>query len=658
MTSRYQDPEYAMLPRAQRERVELLINTIASKRPSDAITKAGGMLERIMRVAACSIGNARRMYYAFAASSDWRDLCDKRSMSPIKIASEGARSTRFHAWVQCMCESRQRSTQQAIDFVHNALRYGRDIVPGFESWNYGQGLLPMGVSATALRKMIKRDELASARQGYKTDRRHELPVLTTRRGLAVGSIYEIDDVWHDHLVVAGSEQVRVLEFGALDIASGCRIHWGHTPFVRKEDGKRQGLTQKMFVLFVAYILRYVGYSEDGVTLKMEHGTASMSKRARELLETSGCGIKICMGGITGAAQSKLGGYQGQMGGNPRSKARIEASHSGLHNMLDALPGQVGLNRHKIQESTYGRIAEQELLEKWKGIMLKNGQDDLAAALENHFLTLNQFSNMLLGYYQYWNMRTEHQLEGWDDHHEIEFELSAGHWMRSTAIQMTDLLAEQIRLNPRMAREVKMSPQSVWQHKRGGWKCISMALYLDLIGDAAICGHVVRVSRRMLCVQDKLISSDKIYFLADIVSPDGRHVQLEEGCQYHCILNPYALESLIITDASGRILGEAPQYKRAAVHDIDAVHEVMGRTMSATMTQRARQQIRHSDETTRVEQLRAHNRNLAVAAGIVHAIGSVPARGRKKKIAAPKNKAVTAAISAALPSSRKRRSIGI
>ncbi len=609
----YQDAEFARLPREQRSRVELMLRLIANHSAGQSVTKAGGLLHQIQHALNMPYGTARRLYYAYKASGDWRDLMDGRSLRPEKIALDGAKSERFRAWVQTTAERFQRSTKQAIEYIHNAFRYGREVIPGFETWHYGQGRIPHGISSTALRSMIKKNELVAVRLGLRASRRHQLPVLTTRQGLAVGSVYQFDDMWHDHLVIANGELPRVIEFGALDVASACRIHWGHVAHTTKEDGKRQGLTKKMFILFLAYVLRYVGFSANGVQLYMEHGTATVDHQLRELLENAGYGIQVVMGGRLGADQAKLGGYAGASGGNPQTKARIEASHSGLHNLLSNLPGQVGKDRHHMQESTHGREAKQKQVESWKLTMSEIGRHDLAMAMQDHFLTLPQFSTMLIQYYNFWNRRRDHALEGWSDNMAVEYEISEGQWMPASKVTMTPLLREQIALNPAMVREVRLSPAEVWEGQRGDWTHISMALYLDMIGDDKICGHKLRVDRRMLAVQDKLISQDKLYYLAEVVTPEGYKIPLEEGKKYHCILNPYATASLIIMDERGRVIGEAPQYQRVSLADQDAVHEQMGRVMKATLTDRQKQQVRWEADTERARRVQDVNKRIAKTA---------------------------------------------
>lgn len=651
-TSHFADPEFCALPDEQRDRVLVLLSLVHGD--ARGITKAGGLLDKIARAAVCTRANAKRMYYAWKQSHDWRDLCDKRSLKTAKPEDMGARSPRFIAFVETVCEEPQRSVQQAINHIHNAFRYGCEVIPGFESWQCGRGVLPHGVSETALRKMIKRANLVNARMGYNGERANELPVLTTRAGLPVGSIYEFDDVWHDHLVIAGSEQVRVLEFGCIDLASACRIHWGHAPHQTKEDGKKQGLTQQMFVLFVAYVLRYIGFDAKGVQLKMEHGTATMPKRMRELLENCGMGIKIAMGGIKGYDQAKLGGHDGIIKGNARFKSRIEVSHSGLHHMLSALPGQVGKDRQHMQESTAGRQRKQQELERWKGKLVANGRADLAERLEGHLMTLHQFSELLISAVQFWNGRTDHQLEGWGANTAFEYDLGGGNWVDN--IEHNPMVEAYLAKNPKSIRTRKLSPTEVWNGKKSEWVRIPLALYYELISEYGNCEHKLTVRKKMLAVQDKLVSSDQLFYLSDIIAPDGRAISLEDGKKYRCILNPYALNSMIVLDERGKILGEAPQHTRARLDNPEEVYQQMGRVRQATLNHRAEQQVRHTEQRAAVEQRHERNRAIAVEGGALVPKLKAPTAAALPK---PRRKAVPAiltAIDGVIPTSRPRRRI--
>ena len=558
-------------------------------------------------------------------------LVDGRALPPAEYADSGPRCERFRAWVVTMYEANQRSSRMAIRAIHSIFRHGGAIVPGFEDWpHYGCGRIPTGCSESSLYALLQahsKRELLIARQGYKAAASMRLPVLTTRRGIAPGSLYMFDDVVHDHLVLVGGQAARILEFGCFDVASACRIHWGNTARITQATGKRQGLTQKMFVMFIAYVLRYIGYNLAGCTLVMEHNTASLPDETVALLKSSGLGISVRMGGIEGGRQRWIGGYNGQMGGNPRGKAGIENSHSPLHNLLGDLPGQVGKDRQHIREATYGVVKAQEQVERWRGQLRAMGRDDLADALANHILTYRQFNELLAIKYALWGSRTNHELEGWEDHTTIEYQTGPNQWTPAEVLTsggtrpLSPVLVEAVRTNPDLVRERRLSPAEVWESGKGD--LVRIPLYVDLIKGDKMFGQTVTVRGCLLTVQDKYVSPGKLHYLAEVYC-DGRKQLLEDGRKVRVVLNPYHTGTLIVLDDTGRILGEAPLYSKVSPLDTEALHEQMGRVDSINVRRDQLMRARYESEGARVAGINEHNRTLAKQGGVY---------GRRAQIAA-------------------------
>ncbi len=646
-----QSTEFAALPRPQRDRVRALLNCLAALPEGGKVTGPGGAISRLAAAGAGSMGNARRLYYLYRDQRRWQVLVDGRSRPAATLVLSGNRSPRFRSWVQTVVEQNQRKTAPAIEQIHTAFLLGNITIPGYEGWEGGS--IPPGCSASSLRGLIKRWELDNVRHGVKMNAATQLSPILTREGLKPGQVYEFDDMWHDHLVVMGSEHPRVLEFGAFDVASACYFHWGHIPSIkREEDAKKQGLTQKMFVLFLAYVLRYIGYHPSGCRLIMEHATTNLPERIKLLLTSSIPGLTIDCGSITGALQATIGGYVGQIGGNPRRKAGIENSHSGIHNLLGDLPGQVGKDRQHTQEMTLGRVREQELAEKWRNKLIALGRDDLAALVQNHFVTFRQFSDLLIIKYRLWNGRTHHQLEGWSANTRIEYELTPGTWTPEEVITqggrrpISATLRAAIGSNPAMVRESRLSPQEVWNRGQGELTRIPLSLYVEMLSDLKHFGREVKVRGALIKVQDKLVSPEPLHYLAELVSPEGRRYQLGEGETVRCCLNPYAPEALVILDPAGRILGEAPLYQRVAHLDDEGLREQMGRVESYNARRLTQQKARWEGETAAARALHTRNRELAAEGGV---LGTREAAG-VRQIAAPKPAKKAAGKAAALPMS--------
>ncbi len=634
--------EFAGLPRDQRDRVRALLNCLAALPEGYKVTGPGGAIARLAAAGAGSMGNARRLYYLYRDQRRWQCLVDDRCRPAATLALSGNRSPRFRAWVQQVVEQNQRKTAPAIQQIHTAFLLGNVSIPGYEQWPGGS--IPAGCSASSLRAIIKRWELDNVRHGLKMNASAQIGPILTREGLKPGQVYEFDDMWHDHLVVMGSQHPRVLEFGAFDVASACRIHWGHIPSVmREEDAKKQGLTQKMFVLFLAYVLRYIGYHKDGCRLIMEHATTRLPAPVAKLLTDSLPRVTIDLGSITGESQVKLGGYAGQMGGNPRRKSGIENSHSGIHNLLGDLPGQVGRDRQHTQEMTVGRTHAQEQAEKWRRLLTEKGRSDLAALVQNHFLTFRQFSELLIIKYRLWNGRTQHVLEGWSGNTRLSYQLAPGIWTpeevltQGGRIPLSPALCAAIEGNPTMVREERLSPQEVWNRGHADLIRIPLSLYVEMLSDLKHFGREATVRGGLLKVQDKLVQEDPLYYLAEIVSPEGRRHLLGEGEQVRCCLNPFATEALVILDAAGRILGEAPLYKRIPHQDEESLREQMGRVESFNARRLTQQQARWTGATQQALSTHQSNRALAEEGGVLRPRQARPAlrmQSPRKAIARP------------------------
>lgn len=623
--------EYAALPEAQRARCRIALNCLEAMPDNLSVTAPGGVLARLARALGTSEKTARRLYYAYKREHRWQVFIDRRSTPPAAAAQNGAQSARFRAWVVQVAEANQRKSGPAIHFIHMAFLNRSCLIPGFET--HPGGFVPAGCSETSLRAIIKKhsSELANVRRGLFANKARQLGVLTTRRGLPCGRVIEVDDMWHDNLVVAGGQAVRVLEFGAVDVASGCRIHWGHIPaLVHKTENKktRDGLTQQHFLLFIAYVLRYIGFHKDGLRLVMEHGTATLPRAAEELLLASVPGLEIVRGGFHDAEQTHLSGYAGTRHGNPDTKPRVEGMGNLIHNMLAFLPGQVGRDRQHIQEATYAIEKEQRAVEKMRTALTECGRSDLADCLRNPLLTMPQFSQLLLWFYVAMNNRRNHALEGWEQHTELEYRvgeewLPAGCVSQATKAELARCMAE----NPRagVVREMRLSPAEVWEREQPGLQRIPLSVYVDLLrmaGDEF--SRPARVYGGMISLKNKLISADQLHFHAYYISAEGGRHLLPEDATVHVVLNPYCLGSIMILDDRGSILGEAPAMQAAPLGNMEAIHETIGRTMSEAARRSAIQRARRQGEISHAAATRQHNRDLAAEAGLLADARPLPA----------------------------------
>lgn len=583
---------------------------------------------------AASVGvseaTAKLVYYKWNNKDnphDWRVLCDGRSLERCRNRHDsGAGCERFKAWVLHKAESYQRSSDAAIREIERIFRTGSETIPGFEDWTPGPQM-PKGCSRPSLRRILKgrKRDLVIARVGKKAAKGMLPSVYTTRRGLPVGRIYQFDDMWHDLLVIMRQETVRVMEFGAVDIASACRIHWGTLPRVIKEDGKQQGLTGKLFRAFVGYVCRYIGVHPEGCIFQMEHGTASLGKRHISMLEDDWGKVRVMMGGIQGQDQKKFGGYEGRRGGNPTSKPQIEGQGSLSHNDLSYLPAQVGKNRDFMPEATWGMQDYQSRLLEWEAALIERGREDLAEQLRHPVLKYSQFTEILAGIYAQINGRTDHNLEGWSDNTLIEYQQTPGNWIPYSQLDFTNDLQRQMFMmqagQQGLLRERKLSPWEVWTGGSTGLLKMPLSIYVDFIGDEGDFGRTVKVRKGVLTVQDKDISPEPLIYKSQVRLGLEPYRELQEGAEYHVVINPYNVNALVVLDDRKRILGEAPLYTRIAKLDTEEIYRETGRTAARIEQMTGEQQARFASDNAGVEGMKQHNLAIAQAAGLV----SKPAR---------------------------------
>lgn len=633
------DPAFAALPGEQRDRCRRALNCLETLPAKLSPTAPGGIGARLAAAIGCSSKTALRLYYAYKKDPRWQVFIDRRTTPAAQLAQGGANCARFKAWVMTMLENGQRTTAQMIEYIQQTLVHSTAVVPGFEK--HPGGFIPAGCSATALRGKIKRWQLDNVRRGLFVNKQHQRSVLKTRAGLPCGAVYEFDDMWHDHIVVMEGQMVRVLEFGALDVASSCRVHWGHIPaLMRKTDTKekRDNLTRAHFILFLAYLLRYVGYHKDGVRLVMEHGTATLNKQQAEYLQAAVPGLEVVMGGFHDAEQKKLGGYADARHGNPDTKGRIERSHSGIHDLLAYLPGQVGKDRQHIQAATYGRQKEQAQVERWRERLTESGRPDLAAALCNHFLTFSQFSALLVLAYVGWNGRRNHSLEGWEANTVVEYQTAPNQWQPADRLNITPMMAELVKANPALVRTAKLSPTEVWERGKAELVRLPLPVYVDMLRWVKDLTREARVYGGLITIQDKAVSPEPLRYEAELYTMDGRRLLLGEDERVRVVFNPYCTEALVVLDERGGILGEVPAVSPAAMGDMEAIHEQIGRTVAVNARRLVAQQGRWQGETDRVAAIRERNRALAVEGGLLPAPRQdglpAPRRAARRAPAAP------------------------
>lgn len=611
-----QDEGYGRLPADQRNRVLRWSSAVSwfITSPLPLCGTNGRYKQMAQRLGIKSERRVHQILTDWKNTTDWRCFVDARWRNN-RHDLEGAKSPRFIAWLLTYVESFKRNSSAALDAVHAKFMLTADVIPGFE--NRTPGVLPEGCSKSRLYSLLRehKKEITRARLGNSAVR--DLPLLTTRVGLKPGQLYEFDDVVHDNYVLFGGAQVRVTELGLMDYASGCRIHWGQIPQVHKDNKVRQGIERKMSLMFLAFVLRYIGVHPEGCVMMMEHGTATLSQPKIDILEgwNDGC-IKIKMGGIQGREQRYLGGFEGRGKGNPGAKGGIESSHNLIHNIAAYLPGQTGHDRNE-PAGTFGITKEIKTLTKWQSALIEKGRPDLAEKLSLPLISFKDFSEVIARTYELINGRTDHTLEGWGDRTTIEYKLGDA-WIPQTALiqneaQLT-MMQMLVQNGQAIVKERKLSPSEVWHSGKKDLVKIPLSLYVDLIGDDRDFGRTVTVRAGLLTVQDKFIfDGEKIHYLAE-AHYMGEVRYLQDDRQYRVIMNPYAPHELIVLDDHGSILGLAPQYTRVSALD-ENIYERIGEINHKKLIAQRKQRARYEAINDYQEERRERNREVAKEGGV-------------------------------------------
>jgi len=544
---------YARLPESVRLEIRAWLNMLDAIRPP--LEQAFHGAARHMGV---SVPTVKRKFYAVQKTKDWKVLIN-RAKAPEE--REGLPEEFLGYW-QALCESYQRKTRPAYRELKRRWQK-RESIPGYAghpNWPY----LPHGWSERNLyRHLPSRFHLSLARHGDFAASSHRPLVITTRRGLWTGSHLMFDDVWHDHFVLDGTTLGRPLDLGCMDYASGFYLHRGGK--IRRDgDGLKDA---EMRLFYVTCLLLFGYHPERGTTLVTENRTASINAHDEALLsDMTGGMIKVSRSSLATGRSKATSHWGAAKGGNPRHKAALESFHNLLHNELADLPAQAGMNRDARPEQTAALLRYVNDLVA-AGTVL---DQDRAALLQWPILTRTQWESTIDERLKRINGRTDHDLEGWDDHVTID----------------------PLTLQPRY-----MSPAEVYARGRSQLKPIPEALaasilYADLF-------QVKKVHRRTIEVSIPEVGRDDVHY-------DAAVLNLPEGDKFEVVANPFDPSRLWCYAFGGKFLGVLPRVHRSQRDDADALHRQMGRVEKAHTEMVAPYRARHARDTKARLDLMQHN----------------------------------------------------
>jgi hypothetical protein len=517
-----------------------------------------------------------------------------------------------------LVESYQRKTRPAWRALLRQW-HAREPIPGYAG-HPGWPNLPTGWTERNLyRQVPTKLELTAMRHGLgRAIARHAPKVLSTRVGTWHLSHILWDDVWLDAMahMLQQRQLVRVLQIGALDLHSGCRFHYGTRPQLRREtDGKKDGLKEADMRFALAAQLHQFGISPRGTTMIVEHGTAAIRDRVRDVLRCSfGDLIQISDSGITGKLQA-VAGLEGRGGGNFRHKAALESLHNLMHNELAALPAQTGHDRDE-PEMLHGLRREHEQLWRIAHTLPEHVVSMLKfPALEYH----SQFLPVLRAVLEAINARTDHDLEGWEAlgyiTREYRLTLGSDDWTpeQDLAPALVPAMRHMIIAEPALMRVRKLSPREVFDRNREQTQPVPPSVIADILYQDLARARQCRDGYFEFADQE--LSPEAMHFESRVTTADGSQIELRDRETYEIIVNPFDPSQAWVYSGrakQGSFLGLAARVQRASRADPDATAAAVRRAKARLADQIRPARERHTHIAGAIIDRTNHNARVLAA----------------------------------------------
>lgn len=638
------------LPDAERTRVMQLetickeIDRLPHKR--DAFRQAS---EAHGHIRGLSEGTIRTAYYRWVAGNrNWSALANQRRIGKARL------SKRLAVAYKTYCERNQRSSKAAYDAWLRDIRAGK-VFDGIGDWRDMWGetyptetcppicpadFVPAGLTYRNMQRVggLSRYEQLASRQGAIAALRAAPSVYSTRAGLAVGAIFEFDDLTHDLVVDVGNgiRGVRPQEFACLDVASAYKCAYGVKAEILKDDGSRERLKEREMLYLAAHVLTSIGYRPEGTIWILEHGTAAIREAARKAIRMlTRDAIRFETSGILGE-QVHGGLWPGKGQGVPGIKAHLESSFNLVHNVSAALPAQTGSN---------SRLSKPEPLaglEKYHADLLKvchNLPAETQQRLMLPVLRLGEFQDALATLYKIIAERRDHALEGWDAAGNVEhcFRMSpAMPWMSiAGALAAVTDPAKRSALDLAIRtvaerREVRMSPAEVWRRSAGKLTRLDHWAAVAILASEPRCIRKDRLTRKHeLCFQDAYFGPGSHRFWPVVHTPDGRRELLSDRRDYALIQTPYDPSRIYVLEPDSLVcLGYAERMVPGSRVDADSMHRLMGKRSEAIALLNEPIEARHEDDAADRAAMISHNERV-----LAEARAGLPAPEEAARIAA-------------------------
>ncbi len=606
---------------AERERVSRLARRMAELRDAPKkmvayrdISMQEGIPEKTLQ----------RLFTKWRASGE-NDLvlADKR-----KLVKATPGSKFYHDFVR-YCEKDMNTDQGGYDAMMRDFYAGESF--SFGTWrdvfreqfpaspvpaNCPLSWIPKGMTYANLMRMRKNDPNRQISQAWNRGGQfaalgNTLPVIRSRVGLPVGSLFQADDVWHNIDVFAPGQTgtFQPLEFAIYDVSSAFKVVSAMKPRVIVTDPKtgkevRDNLKEVQFRFAMQYLVCCKGFHKDGATFILERGTTAIRENVqRRIAAVPGFGklLKFQVSGILNQPAHQ-GLLMGNAGGNPRMKSLCECAHNIIHNATASLLGNRGRDAAHMHESNAAVV-------KYAASEIELAQKIDPMLIPHLMLPILPYDK----YCQYFYMiqdevmdRTRHNLEGWAGREVMEYRLDAhsDSWLncsRFNDMSPDQLCATVAVINSdkeHLLRQRKMSRREVWmagQRDLIRWPLFDLPAFAD-----------PRDTKEATVRPDGTIAfTDIVYYpgqrktyIAEVVDRNGIHRRLSPGTKVRFYWNPLGeLANYIwIADDADNILGMCPILKTAAWSSPDTIKAALGQKMHQITEQMAEVQARHLPET--------------------------------------------------------------
>lgn len=597
--------EYSAVPAKWRMRADVW-NSVLGQLSSGQLTKP-----EAMNLLKCSLATLNRKI-TDVQTQGWRALVPNYK-APVSLPND------FVDYWKTLQESYQRKTRPAMRELYRRWR-DRHPIPGYAG-HVGWPNLPRGWDERNLyRYQPTKLELTALRHGLgRAISLHAPKVLSTRVGLRHLQYVVYDDVKFDtstHLLTS-NKLLCALQLGGLDLLSTCRFVHGTKPQLIRADGTKEGLKEADMRFILANQLYNFGINGvTGTTFVIEHGTATIRDRVRDILIRGlGGKIQFSESGMTGKMQAIAGMGDGKGGGgNFRHKAALESLHGYIHNEASHLLGQTG---HDRDAPEFLGVLQREHEFLWKlarGLPPEVLHNLQFPVLEYH----TQFLPVMTAILERINQRDDHELEGWEEckflTRDYRIMADSAEWINERRLMTLEQPVRQALLamaqaDRRCLNVRKLSPREVFQAGAASGEVMQVphSLIAEILYEDAAVPRICQDSS--FTFEDQTLAPGKLVYESRITRPDGREVELRDRETYETVLNPFDPSVLWVFSGrqkQGSFLGVAKRDVRACRADAEASQRKFARSKQRLSDQLTDSRRRNTSRTDAATARNRHN----------------------------------------------------